>query len=457
MRIDGWKAIANYLGRDRSTVMRWAVERAMPVHRIPGGQRGSVFALSEELDGWLAASDDQTGSATVAAADDDARLAKPPANLRDGGSVWQFVKRRIPSRAIWLAVPASLALGLAALAVQNPPEEAPVHILPKDKATAALFLDARADWARRDAASISAAIGKLQDVVAREPGFAPAYAALADCYVLAYEFGSEEPAVAFGRAQDAVDEALRIDPANAAGRRAKGFVDYWWRRDPLSARQSFEASLAREPDNAQTHFWYGNALIDNGDFADGLEHLDKARLLEPVSAALQADYAWALWSARGEGRSLALLEKLRDSNPNLATIRDYLAVLYLAKADTRAFVTETAALARIKGDPKAMAQADALAEALPGGPSAVLGLYVDQTMADFSTGERKTLVWPVFVASMANDRDTVLRLLRMADRRKEVWGSAGLVRQIERRWRGDGAITGLLAPRRPPSMADRAS
>ena len=456
MRIDGWKAIANYLGRDRSTVMRWAVERAMPVHRIPGGQRGSVFALSEELDSWLAASSDNSTSAAGAVAD-GAPLAAHAGSPRGGRPVRRALRLPIPSRTIWLALPASLALGLAALAVQNPPEEAATHILPKDKATAALFLDARADWARRDATSISAAIVKLQDVVAREPDFAPAYAALADCYVLAYEFGSEEPAVAFGRAQDAVDEALRIDPANAAGRRAKGFVDYWWRRDPVSARRSFEASLATEPDNAQTHFWYGNALIDNGDFADGLEHLDKARLLEPVSAALQADYAWALWSARGDGRSLAMLEGLRESNPNLATIRDYLAVLYLANEDIEAFVAETSALARIKGDPQAMAQAEALSAALPGGPSAVLGLYVDQTMADFSTGERKTLVWPVFVASMANDREQMLRLLQMADRRKEVWGSAGLVRQIERRWRGDRAITSLLAPRRPPSMADRVS
>jgi hypothetical protein len=53
-RLDSWKAIAEYLGRNVRTAMRWAEARGMPVHRVPGGKRGSVFAFAEEIDGWLA-------------------------------------------------------------------------------------------------------------------------------------------------------------------------------------------------------------------------------------------------------------------------------------------------------------------------------------------------------------------------------------------------------------------
>ncbi len=52
-RLDGWKAIANYLGRERTTAIRWAKERGLPVHRVPGGQIGTVYALRTELDAWL--------------------------------------------------------------------------------------------------------------------------------------------------------------------------------------------------------------------------------------------------------------------------------------------------------------------------------------------------------------------------------------------------------------------
>jgi hypothetical protein len=38
-RLDSWKQIADYLGRDPSTVRRWEGEKRLPVHRVPGGRR----------------------------------------------------------------------------------------------------------------------------------------------------------------------------------------------------------------------------------------------------------------------------------------------------------------------------------------------------------------------------------------------------------------------------------
>ena len=55
-RIDSWKEIATYLGRDARTAIRWEKERGLPVHRVPGGQRQAVFAYRHELDAWLAGS-----------------------------------------------------------------------------------------------------------------------------------------------------------------------------------------------------------------------------------------------------------------------------------------------------------------------------------------------------------------------------------------------------------------
>lgn len=53
-RLDGWKAIANFLGRERTTAIRWTNERGLPVHRVPGGRTGTVYAIKSELEAWLA-------------------------------------------------------------------------------------------------------------------------------------------------------------------------------------------------------------------------------------------------------------------------------------------------------------------------------------------------------------------------------------------------------------------
>jgi TolB-like protein len=55
-RLNSWKAIAVYLGREVRTAQRWAKDRGLPVHRLPGGPRPRVFALKSEIDAWMRAS-----------------------------------------------------------------------------------------------------------------------------------------------------------------------------------------------------------------------------------------------------------------------------------------------------------------------------------------------------------------------------------------------------------------
>src|SRR6267142_1281126 len=52
-RLDSWKEIAAYLHRDVRTAIRWGKERGLPIHRVPGGKRQSVFGYTHEIDAWL--------------------------------------------------------------------------------------------------------------------------------------------------------------------------------------------------------------------------------------------------------------------------------------------------------------------------------------------------------------------------------------------------------------------
>ena len=54
-RLDGWKAIASYLGRDIRTVQRWELSEQLPIRRLEHKHRASAYAFTAELDAWLAA------------------------------------------------------------------------------------------------------------------------------------------------------------------------------------------------------------------------------------------------------------------------------------------------------------------------------------------------------------------------------------------------------------------
>ena len=51
-RLDAWKEIASYLGRDVTTVRRWEKQEGLPVHRHLHRKLGSVYAYSDEIDAW---------------------------------------------------------------------------------------------------------------------------------------------------------------------------------------------------------------------------------------------------------------------------------------------------------------------------------------------------------------------------------------------------------------------
>lgn len=82
-RLDSWKAIAEYLGRDVATVRRWEKTQALPVRRVPGGPGRSVFAFRSEIDAWLLASGDlPEGPASAPLVSPATPLVGPPRRTR---------------------------------------------------------------------------------------------------------------------------------------------------------------------------------------------------------------------------------------------------------------------------------------------------------------------------------------------------------------------------------------
>jgi TolB-like protein len=51
-RLESWKEIAAYLGREVRTVQLWEKSEGLPVHRQQHAKQGSVYAFKAELDAW---------------------------------------------------------------------------------------------------------------------------------------------------------------------------------------------------------------------------------------------------------------------------------------------------------------------------------------------------------------------------------------------------------------------
>ncbi|MBM3295234.1 MAG: hypothetical protein FJY82_12030 [Candidatus Aminicenantes bacterium] len=78
-----WKEISAYLGVDKRTCLRWEKKLALPVHRIEGGAKGSVFAYKEELDAWILVRSGQHPKAVLSVEDESGEKGHPPTISRE--------------------------------------------------------------------------------------------------------------------------------------------------------------------------------------------------------------------------------------------------------------------------------------------------------------------------------------------------------------------------------------
>lgn len=343
-RLDGWKAIAAYLRRDERTARRWAAESGLPVHRMPGPGRGSVYAMAQDIDAWLEA-DRKRPQADIP----HAVVVEPitPSAVEAPPLAWW--RRRWTVAALIAA--GVMLVGAGALTSRQPrgvaPPSGPVFA---DPAAKAMFLQASYDWNLRTTDSLARAVKEFGETIARDPRVPAAYVGLANSYLLLREFGSLPDADAYPRAEAAAKAATALAPDCAEAHRALAFTAFWWRQDRATARREFQRALALKPNDPLTHHWLANALLANGEPSSALREIDKARDLDPDATSIVADRAAILYFAGRHAEGLAALRDLAREQPQLVGPHRALAEIALFEGRADEFLREATATARLRAD-----------------------------------------------------------------------------------------------------------
>lgn len=468
-RLDGWKAIARFLGRDRSTVIRWANARGLPVHSLPGGKSRTVYAHRAELEAWMRGAQSDCDEALVAdtkpdcdeALDADAgpdlpetapyetpvqeptlAIAAPPVVVGTGKTArW------------WVIVALLGAAALLLVGTRWYDAVVPVRAPALDAVAQAQLLQARDDIASRSEPRLNAAIAVLRQMRQRHSDQPEVHAALAEAYLLAREFGSLPDGLAFERAHVEADEALARDPRQATALRVLGVISYWRDRDLSAAGDYFGRAIAAAPEDALARQWYANILTDNGQHAAALQEFGVARQLNPGAPHLLADYAWGLWSAGREKEAKALLEDLARRYPALASVHDCLSVMALSAGDLNEYARHLRLRASVRNAPELVGYADLVDEALPRDTAALYRVMMARAIAQAEGSSASDHSWAAFIASTFSDRARLLQILRRAGERDEHWGASGYTSRIARRWSTDAEVLRALAALRQGRIA----
>jgi adenylate cyclase len=177
----------------------------------------------------------------------------------------------------------------------------------------------------RRGAFILTGIRYFEQAMDLDPDFALAHAGYADANLMAAFYGMLPPLPAMRRAKRSADTAMALDPGLCEPycSLAYYYAAGEWNWD--LAESYFQEALARNPQYAQAHYWYGINLLAwvRGDYELAEQHGALCVQLEPLSAVCHGIYASILLAGGKFEQALAVARAGIELDPE-----SFLCLLY---------------------------------------------------------------------------------------------------------------------------------
>ena len=205
----------------------------------------------------------------------------------------------------------------------SPARLRPVSVKARDE-----YLRGRFLWNKRTLDSMESAIDHYQEAIKADPGYAEAYAAMGDAYVLLSSYGGTDPAASLNKAQDFAEHALRLGGGLAEAYTVLGAVrtDRDW--DWPGAEFEYRRALALNPSYPTARHWLSLHLSRLGKMQEAEVEIQRARALDPLSPIISTDAAETAYWARKPDQAEARINEVLSANP-------YFAEAHLVKGKNR--------------------------------------------------------------------------------------------------------------------------
>ncbi len=194
----------------------------------------------------------------------------------------------------------------------------------RDLAAFEAYRTGRLHWWRRSPEELQKAITLFARALEHDPLFAPAYAAMADSWMLMSLYGNLTTMEATERAMPMIEKALAIDPESAEGFAALGLAR--WQIGQVDAGESaLRQAISLNEDYIPASLWLGGLLGDAGRLPEQSQVLQRAMALDPLNELLAVNYASNLISQGNYTAGKELLQDLVQLRPDSVTLLRLLA------------------------------------------------------------------------------------------------------------------------------------
>ena len=288
----------------------------------------------------------------------------------------------------------------------------PLH--PANREAEEFYLKGRYYWEKRTPDSLNKAVDSFMQAIVHDPGYAPAYVGLADCYNLLREYTVMPASEAYPRALAAAKKAVELDDQSSEAHASLAFASFFGMWDAATADREFRRALELNPSNAIAHHWYATYLECLRRYPESLAEIERAQALEPASKSVLADKGAILFDAGRLREAISLLKQMEENEPNFISPHRYLKFFYLQTADYPHYLVEARSEAVLMHDNSALAIVEATEKGFAtGGGKGLLKTLRQQQTKLYQRG----LLSPYFLAvtcSLQGNKQEALRYLKTA-------------------------------------------
>lgn len=179
-----------------------------------------------------------------------------------------------------------------------------------------LYLKGRYHFNKRTTAGASRAIGYFQEAIKQDPGYALAYAGLADCLSLFGGYRALRPREAFPEAKAAAMKALEIDNRLAEAHNSLALVSLFYDWNWSRAEEDFKRAIHLSPKYATAHQWYTIFLAAVGRPDEAHLSIKRAHELDMLSLPINTHLGWAFYFFREFDKAISQLQATLELDPN---------------------------------------------------------------------------------------------------------------------------------------------
>jgi eukaryotic-like serine/threonine-protein kinase len=212
-----------------------------------------------------------------------------------------------------------------------------------------IYLKGRHHWNRWTEEGFYKAIEYFQKAVEKDPGYALAYAGIADSYVLLGWNSYLPPKEVFPKGKAAALTALRLDPDLGEAHTPLAAVlwlhDWQWHE----AGKEFKRSLELNPTYPTANHWHAEYVMTMGRQVDAIALMKKSQDLDPLSLIINDAIGWANYMAQRYDEALEQLLQTVELDPNYPVTHWFLGAIYRATGRYELAITEGEKAVKLSG------------------------------------------------------------------------------------------------------------